>query len=269
MRLTRPLAAAGLAALLTALPAAAQARSGDWMENCRRNWGGARSVSHCEERETRMAATPALTVDGGPNGSVTVRGWDQAGIAVRARVQTHAPSQAEARALAAQVRVDARGSSVSATGPATREGRSWSVSYEVMVPRRTGLEVDTRNGGISVEEVAGSMQLRARNGGVALLSVGGAVRARTDNGPLRVVLSGQRWNGAGLDAETRNGPVTLTLPRGYSASLETGTVNGPMSIDIPMTVRGRFPRHVRTELGGGGAPIRAVTTNGPVTVRES
>ncbi|HYW09363.1 MAG TPA: hypothetical protein VE913_20550 [Longimicrobium sp.] len=269
MRLTRPLAAAHLAALLIALPAAAQNRSGDWMEQCERNWGGSRSARHCEERETRMAATPLLTVDGGPNGSVTVRGWDEAGIVVRARVQAHARSEAEARALAARVRVDARGGSVSATGPESREGRSWSVSYEVLVPRRTGLEVETRNGGISVEEVAGSMQLRARNGGVALLSVGGAVRARTDNGPLRVVLSGPRWTGAGLDAETRNGPVTITLPRGYSASLETGTANGPMNIDIPITVRGRLPRHVRTELGGGGAPIRAVTTNGPVTVRES
>ena len=63
-----------------------------------------------------------------------------------------------------------------------------------------------------------------------------------------------------------NGPVTLTVPSGYAATLTTGTVNGPMDIDIPITVQGRFPRQFTTDLGGGGAPIRVVTTNGPVRV---
>lgn len=261
------LAAAPALALLLTSAAAAQEPSGEWLRNCRGNYGSSNREVHCEERESRVAARPRLSVDGGDNGGVTVKGWNEGGILVRARVQAYARSSEEARALAQQVRVQTEGGEIRATGPERREGRSWSVSYEVFVPRRTGLQVETTNGGIAVERVAGDMHLQARNGPVSLTGVGGDVHARTANGPVRVVLEGDRWAGAGLDAETHNGPVTLDVPGGYSASLETGTVNGPLNFQIPVTVQGRISRRIQTELGRGGPPIRVVTTNGPVTVR--
>jgi hypothetical protein len=262
-------AAAPVLALLLSAGAAAQDSSSDWLRRCRedRNWGSHGSERHCELRESRLSARPRLSVDGGDNGGVTVTGWNEGGILVRARVQANARSREEAQSIAQQVRVTTEGGEVHATGPERREGRSWSVSYEVFVPRRTGLDLETTNGGIGVERVSGEMRLQARNGPVSLRGVGGNVHARTANGPLRVVLEGDRWAGQGLDAETRNGPVTLEVPDGYSASLETGTVNGPMNFDIPVRVQGRISRRIQTELGRGGAPIRVVTTNGPVTVR--
>lgn len=47
--------------------------------------------------------------------------------------------------------------------------------------------------------------------------VSGDVRARAQNGPIGVVLAGSSWQGAGLDAETRNGPISLSIPAGSSA----------------------------------------------------
>ncbi len=75
----------------------------------------------------------------------------------------------------------------------------------------------------------------------------------------------------GLDAETTNGPVNLAIPESYSARLEFGTVNGPMSVGFPVTVtiQGRVGRRITTTLGAGGAPVRAVTTNGPVEIRRN
>jgi hypothetical protein len=86
-----------------------------------------------------------------------------------------------------------------------------------------------------------------------------------------VELSGTQWDGAGLDAETVNGPVTLTVPSGYNAELETGTVNGPFTSDVPitMTIRGRVGRPFIGTLGQGGPPVRVLTTNGPVRIRGS
>ena len=78
--------------------------------------------------------------------------------------------------------------------------------------------------------------------------------------------------GVGLDAETRNGPVVISIPEGYNAELTTGTVNGPMDIGFPITVQGRIGtgrRHLTTTLGSGGPSIRAVTTNGPAVIRKS
>lgn len=71
------------------------------------------------------------------------------------------------------------------------------------------MRLDTHNGPIAVRAVTGRMTLQADNGPVSLDGVGGDVPARTINGPLHVVLTGARWDGAGLDAETTNGPVVV------------------------------------------------------------
>ena len=53
-------------------------------------------VSHCEINEMTIAAQPGLSVDGGVNGSMTVRGWKRHEILVRARVEPAARSDADA-----------------------------------------------------------------------------------------------------------------------------------------------------------------------------
>jgi hypothetical protein len=101
--------------------------------------------------------------------------------------------------------------------------------------------------------------------------VSGQVNARTQNGPLTVELHGAQWNGQGLDAETRNGPVRLSIPDGYNARLETGTVNGPFDTEVPLqvTLTGRQrSRRIEATLGSGGPLVRALTTNGPVVIRR-
>jgi hypothetical protein len=103
---------------------------------------------------------------------------------------------------------------------------------------------------------------------MALNDLAGNVRARTTNGPLSISLTGNKWDGGGLDARTTNGPLTISVPENYSAHLETGTTNGPVSLGFPVTVQGRINRDISTDLGQGGATIRAMTTNGPLTLRR-
>ncbi|HYJ79347.1 MAG TPA: DUF4097 family beta strand repeat-containing protein [Longimicrobiaceae bacterium] len=254
---------------LALAPRPALGQDSDWERRCQRwNHDSDREVV-CEERETRIGARGELKVDGRANGGVSVRSWEGSDILVRAQIQASAPDRDDAREIVESIRVHTSGSTIYAEGPDMGRNRSWSVSYEIFVPRRTDLEVETNNGPIAVNGVSGEMDLRAVNGPMSLRSVGGNVHARTTNGPLHVQLEGSRWSGEQLDAETTNGPVTLTIPSGYSAELETGTVHGPMSIDFPITIQGRWPRRINTTLGRGGPSIRAVTTNGPVTVRRS
>ena len=264
-----------VAALLAcaAAPLAAQRRSAaddDRLTSCRdHDWGDDSRARFCEIRTAGFKAGAALRVDPGDNGAVRVSGWDKDSVSVTAKVQTQARSDEEAQALARQVTITAAGGTISADGPATSGRRSWSVSFDVMVPRRTDLTARTVNGPIAVDDVAGKMDLQAENGPLHLEDVAGDVHARTVNGPLVVTLSGDHWVGGGLDSETENGPVVLTLPARYSAHLETGTVNGPMNLDIPVTIQGHIDFHrISTDIGSGGATIRAVTTNGPVTVRN-
>jgi DUF4097 and DUF4098 domain-containing protein YvlB len=263
-------------ALLTlcSAPALAQrSRGGDdndrWLDRCRDDRSNDRNRDrYCEVREKTIPATRVLDVDGGQNGGVSVHAWDRDEIRVSARIQTWSEDDGDARSIADQITIQVRDGRVRAEGPSTRRRQSWSVSYDVYAPRRTDLRLNAQNGGLSVEEIEGRMDLGTVNGGLSLRHVAGDVRAETTNGGLTVELDGDRWRGAGLDARTTNGGVQLDIPRDYSARLETGTVNGSMNIDFPVTVQGSIGRRITTQLGSGGPSIRAITTNGGVRIRQ-
>jgi putative adhesin len=271
-----------LAVVALTLPSAtlkAQDSDEEWLDDCRHDswrhdsWRDNR-VKHCEIRETGLRGPVrggALTVDPGMNGGVEVEGWDRDSVAVTARIQVYARSEADAEAIAREIRIEAAGRTVRAVGPEpTGRRQSWSVSFVVMVPRRTDLSLATDNGPLSVRDVTGRMELSTQNGPLSLVGVAGDVHARAQNGPLSVKLTGTRWDGTGLDAETKNGPAVLRIPEDYNAKLDFGTVNGPMDVGFPLTVtiNGRITDRISTTLGNGGAPIRVVTTNGPMSVRR-
>lgn len=239
----------------------------DWLDNCRQNRNNDRE-RFCDVREKRLDPTRLLDIDGRENGGVTVHGWDRSQIVLLAKVQADGDDADDARRVASQIDIVTDDGRVHAEGPSTRRDQSWSVSYEVWAPRETDLHLVTRNGGVSVNDLDGRLDLSAVNGGIALDGVSGDVHGETTNGPVTAELVGNRWRGPGLDLRTTNGPVNLDIPDGYSAHLETGTVNGPMVINFPITLQGNIGRHITTDLGDGGPTIRAVTTNGPVNIRR-
>ncbi len=262
-----------LASLVLAPPLAAQERDdAAWQKRCERDYDSDDGERYCEVRYTGFRPTGgSLTIDPDANGGVEVIGWDRDSVAVTLRVQAKARNEEDARALAHDVEVVASGSSVRVHGPSTGRRQSWSASLVLRVPRRTGITAATVNGPLSVSDLNGAIELRATNGPLSLSRLGGDVRARVQNGPLSVELSGAGWDGKGLDAESVNGPVDLGIPDGYNAELETGTVNGPMSTSIPLTVtfKGRMRDRIQTTLGKGGAPVRVVTTNGPISIHRA
>lgn len=241
----------------------------DGSMTCSDSWYSDRLMGQCEIREQRIPAGGMLTVDARKNGGVSIKGWDQGDVLVRARVQAAATSQSEADQLAKQIRIETSGGKVFAVGPENRKDYQWNVSYEIFVPKRTDLSLESYNGGISIADVSGQIEFNAHNGGVVLKRVGGTVRGGTTNGGLVVELDGARWDGEELDVKTTNGGIVMSLPENYSAHLETGTVNGHLSIDFPVTVQGRISKELAVNLGDGGPTVRAMTTNGGVKIKRA
>jgi len=252
----------GALALACAAGGTAQPRT---RPDCPDSWNS-RRATYCEEREETFAGGSPLDIDAGRNGGVRVRGWDRSSVLIRARIVAHADTESDARRLADGVRIETAAGNVSATGPDTRGDEHWAVSFDLQVPRDAQLTMNANNGGISITDFRGRALFRARNGGISLTNIGGDIRGETTNGGLSIELTGDRWEGAGLDVETRNGGVRMTMPDRYSAELETGTVNGRVNIGFPIMVRGTIGRHITTTLGSGGPRIRAMTTNGGVTI---
>jgi DUF4097 and DUF4098 domain-containing protein YvlB len=260
-------------ALLVLAPAGAagQQSDEDWLEDCQDESDRGRLVAVCEVRvEVAQVGAGPIRVDPGANGGVTLIGWNEDRVEVHARVQARARTEEEAAALASEVTISSDGI-IEADGPSGGRNRNWHVSFLVYVPSASDAEIDVLNGPMTVIGVTGRMRLDAQNGPINLREVGGDVVARAQNGPLSVELTGTQWDGAGLDAETINGPVTLTVPPDYNATLETGTVNGGFTSDVPitLTVRGRIGRSFTGTLGQGGPTVRVRATNGPVRIRSS
>jgi len=183
-------------------------------------------------------------------------------------VETSADTDAAARAIAGRITIRTGGGTVIADGPAHQSHENWSVSYEVFVPQNIDLNLTAHNGGIAISDVRGHIEFATVNGGVSLHRLAGNVQGHTINGGLSVELAGDRWDGDQLDATTTNGGVSMSVPAAYSAHLETGTVNGHINIDFPVTVQGEIRRSLSVDLGSGGSMIRAITTNGGVSIRR-
>ncbi|WP_400191472.1 DUF4097 family beta strand repeat-containing protein [Hymenobacter sp. B81] len=242
-------------------------------------WGKSGQKRYCETRDLTLPAIKngPLKVDGLRNGGITVKGYDGNEIRVRARVQAWGRDEAGAKATAAQIKVGLDQNTLRGAGPdgsgqndgyAMSEG-GYAVSYEIFVPEKQALELTTHNGGISLQNVRGPVTFEARNGGVNISGDGGDVRGKTHNGGLNITLTGKKWEGKGLDVATTNGGINWKLPQEYSAQLFTSTQRGPIHTDFPTTVQGTIGREVAVNLGRGGAPVRAVTTNGGVNVSRA
>ncbi|MBM3725222.1 MAG: DUF4097 domain-containing protein [Acidobacteria bacterium] len=241
---------------------------------CSDRTGSSDRERFCEMREQTLAASATLDVDAGINGGITVKGWDRADILVRSRVDANAPTRQDAEQLVRQVKVEAAGGRVRPVGPdlssKNRNGENswWSTSFEIFLPRKTGLELKAFNGGINIDGIEGKIGFPTLNGGVNLNRVAGDVRGKTVNGGLTVQLAGDRWNGAGLDVQTTNGGVHMRVPGNYNAMVSASTVNGGIHSELPAALEGRRNKTIDLKLGTGGAPIRLTTTNGGVQIKR-
>ncbi|HVE55742.1 MAG TPA: DUF4097 family beta strand repeat-containing protein [Pyrinomonadaceae bacterium] len=240
-------------------------------EFCSNNWSNGDKVSGNEVREMTVSGG-SLTVDGKRNGGISVKGENRSDILIRACVQTWGNSEEEAKSLAKNIRIET-GGTVQAVGAS--EESNWSVSYQISVPRNTNLKLTTLNGGIGISDVEGTIEFDAKNGGIHLSNLAGDVKGRTTNGGLHIELAGNTWKGGGLDVETTNGGVNLTMAENYAARFETRTVNGGFKSDIAGLEVERqkddngYRRqgvNISKDLNGGGALVRVVTTNGGVRI---
>ena len=253
-------------ALAPVKPMAAQTviQDDEW---CDVDMGDRRSEQHCEVREYSVGLRELIRVDAQPNGGIRVEGWDRNEITLRARVNAWS-RDGDPQDIARNIEIGT-GNVIEAQGPRTENREGWSVSYRLMVPRNSDLDLESMNGGITITGVNGDMDFETTNGGIKLEDVGGDVKGRTQNGGLNVDLSGSQWQGEGLDLVTTNGGVELTIPADFRATLVTGTVNGGFNTDFPITVQGRLrSNNITTDLNGGGPRIEVRTTNGGVRIRE-
>ncbi len=244
---------------------------------CDDGWqgGGRNTVNVCEVREFTLPEQDSLQINGSPNGSVGVTGWDRDEIQVRARIRSWGRDENLARdrleliEIETDGRLRARGPDVSSSWwPFGRNNGGWIVSFEIMAPYDTELWIESVNGRISVAAIKGHLDVETINGGISLTDVSTSARGRTVNGGISVELEGDTIDGGALDLRTTNGGIVVRIPEEFSARLDVATVNGRVRSDFPVTREGRGNREISATLGDGGPMVRVRTVNGGVEISK-
>ena len=246
------------------------------------------AVVRSEERTLTKAEAPTLEIRPHTNGGVQIVGWEKDTYSVTA-CKAASGSGADAEKILSQITMSIDKGKISTQGPGYDD--DWTVYLLIRAPKSAVLDLETKNGPISLYDVDGKLTARAQNGPISLKNFSGEaditavngpislegsngnVRVHTENGPISVALTGKSWSGTGLTADAKNGPLTLMVPRDYQSSFVVESRNySPVSCKASIcdTARKTWDdENRRIEFGNAPAMIRLSTVNGPVSVRDS
>jgi len=212
-----------------------------------------------------------------PNGSVTITGWDQNTIEIKAVKESLRGQEALDEV---DINIDiADKLMIETVYPGSKT--LVSVNYEIYVPADLLVgAIDCSNGNITLETVGGNPVLTTSNGSINAINVNGIVRADTSNGDINVAkvssLAGLSTSNGNIDAElptllenieikTSNGSISLLLSPSLAVELDAKTSNGSISIsNLSIDTALLEQTHLSGEMNGGGYSISMETSNGSI-----
>ncbi|MDW7694242.1 hypothetical protein R9C00_05790 [Flammeovirgaceae bacterium SG7u.111] len=122
------------------------------------------------------------------------------------------------------------------------EARKQKLIFDIMVPRKFDLDVNTVNGGdIEITNIEGEIEAGNVNGGINIQDVSGSVVANTVNGPVIATLKS-------VTAETPmafvslNGKIDVTLPKDTKLTTKIKSDWGQVYSDFKMEVKKSEPK---------------------------
>jgi hypothetical protein len=236
------------------------------------------------------AEAPILEMVGMDKAVLQVRGSDRADYSVEACRIAVADDRAGAEQAVRAISISHTAGRFSSSGP-TSDDVNWQVYFLVHAPKDASLNLETKNGPISVSGVNGTVKLRATNGPVSVNDCAGMVEVHTangpisfnggggevhliaQNGPISLNLAGEVWNGSQLEARTVNGPVSVNVPDSFRSGVRLETSgHSPVSC-AANACRGAFTDLTSNQrilqLNGSQDTIRVSTNNGPVSINGS
>ncbi len=213
-------------------------------------------------------------------GSVSVRPGAPDRLRCTVRLTVYAGSETEAKSYLGRYELTARraeNGGAYLTGklpPERRYRRSLCATFDLQVPARFNLDVETQGGNVEVSQLDGELRAATAGGDIRTGDISGAVRVETAGGAIDLGNIGQR-----VEAQTAGGGIHVGDVRA-DATLNTsggeivvGMVQGTLRAQTAggdIVLRGASgPVYVETaggqiQLGQCGANVRAETAGGSI-----
>ena len=244
--------------------------------------------ANVRDEETKTIPNQPLTITAEHNGGIQVTTWDKPEFSLKLCKQIAADDESEGRRLLADTHLEINGSKISIHAP-EEDHHSLGTLLLVKAPRNADLNLNVRNGGVSLTNFTGTaeahaenggisfkrstgkLMAQAQNGGISIKDCGGDVSARVENGGLSIALP-ERWEGKGLDAHTRNGGLVVSLPKTFNGGLEV-VASEHTSIICKDNACDAGERtwdsgHKLFRMGGANPQVRATTENGGIVIQD-
>ena len=225
------------------------------------------------------------------NGSIRVTGYSGKDVVIDAAARASKHLGISPGNVAGMKRISA-GNSLSLTAEEKNNRieistESWKspIDLVIKVPRNFSLKVSTVNDGdITIDNVAGELEVTNVNGDISLNQVAGSAVANTVNGDLKATFT-RITAGAPMAFSTLNGKVDVTLPANASAALKMKSDQGNVYSDFDVALSKGQPKATRTsqnglsrlstdnwtygKINGGGAELMMKTFNGDIFLRKA
>jgi DUF4097 and DUF4098 domain-containing protein YvlB len=190
-------------------------------------------------------------------------------------------------------------------------GMNWggmhrTLRIEVHMPREADLNVDTGDGSVEAQSLAGNLSIHTGDGHIRVDGAHGDIRLRTGDGSIEgreldgkvdadtgdghVTLEGRfdslnikTGDGSitarassgsklatGWNIHTGDGSVDMSLPGDLQANIEASTNDGRISLGIPVTVEGTFSTsRISGKMNGGGMQLTIHTGDGSIHLSKT
>jgi beta-lactamase regulating signal transducer with metallopeptidase domain len=229
------------------------------------------------EKTITAKSGEVLTLDLKTGGNVTIRGWDQEQVRVRARLagEDWRDTRVDLERWAGGVRLHSE-------FDGTADRRSTRHSFEIWVPRRMSLDLESSGGSLALNDVTGEFRGQTGGGSMIIEGAKGSARLSTGGGNVRVTnsaLDGSVSTGGGeviianvtggLRASSGSGPVihvpgiiepASTIVGGVGSNATTATIFGSVGSNATTVTSSGSGGGVVTSVAGGVG--RTISSNG-------
>lgn len=182
-------------------------------------------------------------------------------------------------------------------------GKHLRVKYIIAVPSEYNVDLNTKGGSISVENLYGKVLSKTSGGSISIGEVVGSSNIRTSGGSIRIRLAegpvDAHTSGGSITVEevmgtikahtsggsvkatisrqpdsdcrltTSGGSITVYLSKNFGFDLDAETSGGRVNTDFPVTLKGEVnKRSLRGEMNGGGPELYLRTSGGSIYLKN-
>src|SRR4051812_22427926 len=122
--------------------------------------------ANVRDEETKTIPNQPLTITAEHNGGIQVTTWDKPEVSLKLCKQIAADDENEGRRLLADTHLEINGSKISIHAP-DENHHSLGTLLLVKAPRNADLNLNVRNGGVSLTNFTGTAEAHAENGGIS------------------------------------------------------------------------------------------------------